>query len=54
MTETSTATDTTTKPTWDETWARIGSEDMLAAKALIELSGGNNREYAGRATVVAR
>jgi len=38
MTETSTATDTTTKPTWDETWARIGSEDMLAAKALIELS----------------
>lgn len=28
-----------TRPSWDEAWARIGSEDMLAAKALIELSG---------------
>lgn len=28
----------TSRPGWDETWALIGSEDMLAAKALIELS----------------
>ncbi len=28
----------TARPTWNETWARIGSEDMLAAKALIEIT----------------
>ena len=28
-----------TRPRWGQTWARIGSDDMLAAKALIELSG---------------
>ncbi|WP_341925235.1 hypothetical protein [Nocardioides psychrotolerans] len=27
------------RPSWNEGWAHIGSEDMLAAKALIELSG---------------
>lgn len=26
------------RPTWDETWATIGNEEMLTAKALIELS----------------
>lgn len=29
---------TITRPTWDEPWALIGSEEMLAAKALLELS----------------
>lgn len=29
---------TTDRPTWDEYWARVGSEDFLAAKILLELS----------------
>lgn len=33
------STTMTNRPTWAEVWAQIGSEDMLAAKALIELSG---------------
>jgi len=35
---------TVTRPTWDETWASVRSEDMLAAKALIELSSGLKSE----------
>lgn len=41
---TMTTTTHLTKPTWDETWAQIGSEDMLAAKALIELSPALRRD----------
>ncbi|MDN5893930.1 MAG: hypothetical protein L0H93_07875 [Nocardioides sp.] len=26
------------RPSWDEYWAKVGSEDYLAAKALLELS----------------
>lgn len=29
---------TRVRPTWDEYWAKVGSEEWLAAKALLELS----------------
>lgn len=35
----------TTKPTWDDYWAGVGNEDMLAARDLINLSPAIRRHF---------